>query len=197
MVTSTTAQERTVQQFYAFISCNLLVTFLVVIHRLQSQACFVKHNKQYHGNYRAFSHYFTAAILLLQNYETVAMQAPDNPVGAWACFSKVLVTFLARNQMYEGMGPWRQTSPFCFVERYSFIILSAKLLKLTSILKVNGNSFPGPVTISLFQVFRQQGSQLNCTPGKRGGGLQSPLVFFFLREFFSRALLSERLEQAK
>ena len=25
---------------------------------------------------------------------------------------------------------------------------------------------------------------------------QSPLVFFFLREFYSRALLSERLEQA-
>ena len=32
-----------------------------------------------------------------------------------------------------------------------------------------------------------------------GGGArarESPLVFFFLREFFSRALLSERLEQA-
>ena len=55
------------------------------------------------------------------------------------------------------------------------------------------------------------GSELNCTPGKRGGGGKlgaesertspfPPLVcprFFFLREFFSRALLSERLEQAK
>ena len=52
------------------------------------------------------------------------------------------------------------------------------------------------------------GSELSCTPGKRGGTgggarelsplfpLYSSLVFFFLREFFSRALLSERLEQA-
>ena len=33
------------------------------------------------------------------------------------------------------------------------------------------------------------GSELNCTPGKQRGGGE-------LREFFSRALLSERLEQA-
>ena len=32
------------------------------------------------------------------------------------------------------------------------------------------------------------GGELNCTPRKRG-------KFFFLREFFSRALLSERLRQ--
>ena len=62
---------------------------------------------------------------------------------------------------------------------------------------------------------RLVGSELNCTPGKRGGvggreqgkclppssllsrfpPLVSPL-FFILREFFSRALLFERLEQA-
>ena len=47
---------------------------------------------------------------------------------------------------------------------------------------------------------RTVGSKLNCTPGKRGGGGRggggiSPL-FFFLHEFFSRALLPERLEQA-
>ena len=53
------------------------------------------------------------------------------------------------------------------------------------------------------------GGELSCTPGKRGGGgLERenvlspfpPLVstrFFFLREFFSGALLSERLEQAR
>ena len=60
------------------------------------------------------------------------------------------------------------------------------------------------------------GSELSCTQGKRGGGgrtgggararerdrVLSPLLplvsprFCFLREFFSRALLSERLEQA-
>ena len=53
-------------------------------------------------------------------------------------------------------------------------------------------------------------SELSCTPKKRGRGgtgggavsppfpLLPPLVFFFFsREFFSRALLSERLEQAK
>ena len=53
------------------------------------------------------------------------------------------------------------------------------------------------------------GSELNYTPGKRGGGneggelgLGLPPAFslvsprFFLPEFFSRALLSERLEQA-
>ena len=42
------------------------------------------------------------------------------------------------------------------------------------------------------------GSELNCTPGKWEGGWGdgvSPSVFF-LPEFFSRALLSERLEQA-
>ena len=58
---------------------------------------------------------------------------------------------------------------------------------------------------------RSVGSELNCTPRKRGGrekeggGMRPrepfpPLVcprFFFLPEFFSRALLSERLEQAK
>ena len=53
---------------------------------------------------------------------------------------------------------------------------------------------------------RSVGSELNCTAGKREGGSRervpspfSPLVcprFFFLREFFSRAVLSERLEQA-
>ena len=35
------------------------------------------------------------------------------------------------------------------------------------------------------------GSELSCTPGK------CLLSFFFLREFFSRALLSERVEQAR
>ena len=62
---------------------------------------------------------------------------------------------------------------------------------------------------SLFQAFRRVwGASLNCTPRKRGrgGGEQEtslPLSpsslpsFLFLREFFSRALLSERLEQAK
>ena len=63
---------------------------------------------------------------------------------------------------------------------------------------------------------RLVGSELNCTPGKRGGGGReqgkslppSSLLyrfpppppslpsFFILREFFSRALLFERLEQA-
>ena len=61
---------------------------------------------------------------------------------------------------------------------------------------------------------RLVGSELNCTPGKRGGGgarareVPSPFLpslplplpslpsFFILREFFSRALLFERLEQA-
>ena len=53
---------------------------------------------------------------------------------------------------------------------------------------------------------RSVGSELNCTPGKWGGGgsRESPLppfpsslpsFFFFLREFFSRAVLSDRLEQ--
>ena len=53
-------------------------------------------------------------------------------------------------------------------------------------------------------------SELSCTPEKRGrggtgGGCFLPLslsslpsfFFFFSREFFSRALLSERLEQAR
>ena len=41
------------------------------------------------------------------------------------------------------------------------------------------------------------GSELSCTPGKRGGGGPSSSPrFFFLLEFFSPALLSERLEQA-
>ena len=42
------------------------------------------------------------------------------------------------------------------------------------------------------------GSELGCTPGKQvgGGGEFSPRFFFFLREFFSCSLLSERLEQA-
>ena len=53
-------------------------------------------------------------------------------------------------------------------------------------------------------------SELSCTPEKRGrggagGGRFLPLsrsslpsfFFFFSREFFSRALLSERLEQAR
>ena len=53
------------------------------------------------------------------------------------------------------------------------------------------------------------GSELNCTPGKRGRGSEGgedespppypPLVsprFSFLREFLSRSLLSERLEHA-
>ena len=39
------------------------------------------------------------------------------------------------------------------------------------------------------------GSELRCTPGKRGVGRL--YRSFFLREFFSRALLSERLEQAR
>ena len=61
---------------------------------------------------------------------------------------------------------------------------------------------------------RLVGSELNCTPGKRGGGgarareVPSPFLpslplplpslpsFFILPEFFSRALLFERLEQA-
>ena len=51
---------------------------------------------------------------------------------------------------------------------------------------------------------RSLASKLNCTAGKRGGEERvpspfPPLVcprFFFLREFFSRAVLSERLEQA-
>lgn len=47
------------------------------------------------------------------------------------------------------MGPYRQTSPLCFLND-SFIMLSAKLLKL-SILNVNGNSSPGPVTIRTFE----------------------------------------------
>ena len=63
---------------------------------------------------------------------------------------------------------------------------------------------------SLFQAFRPVwGASLNCTPrkrGGRGGGAQEtslPLFpsslhsFLFLREFFSCAPLSERLEQAK
>ena len=63
---------------------------------------------------------------------------------------------------------------------------------------------------SLFQAFRRVwGASLNCTPrkrGGRGGGAQEtslPLFpsslpsFLFLREFFSCAPLSERLEQAK
>ena len=55
------------------------------------------------------------------------------------------------------------------------------------------------------------GSELSCTPGKQwGGGMggesevtrslplsPSSLPSFFFREFFSLALLSERLEQAK
>ena len=58
------------------------------------------------------------------------------------------------------------------------------------------------------------GSELSCTTGKRGGGdegpggesertpfsppfpLLSPLAFVFFVNFFSGALLSERLEQA-
>ena len=46
---------------------------------------------------------------------------------------------------------------------------------------------------------RSVGNELNCTPGKRGGGREQGGVpsFFFLREFFCRALLSERLKQAK
>ena len=52
---------------------------------------------------------------------------------------------------------------------------------------------------------RSVGSELNCTAGKRGEGSREsslPLFpsslpsFFFLCEFFSRAVLSERLEQA-
>ena len=38
------------------------------------------------------------------------------------------------------------------------------------------------------------GSELNCTSGKREE--KTRVDFLFLREFFSRALLSERLEQA-
>ena len=44
---------------------------------------------------------------------------------------------------------------------------------------------------------RSVGSELNCTSGKRERGEQRGTLIFFLREFFSRALLSERLEQAK
>ena len=38
-------------------------------------------------------------------------------------------------------------------------------------------------------------SELNCTPEKTGGKNEGRFVFF-LREFFSCAVLSERLEQA-
>ena len=44
------------------------------------------------------------------------------------------------------------------------------------------------------------GSELNRTRGKRGGGGgggETRREFLFVREFFSRALLSDRLEQAK
>ena len=43
------------------------------------------------------------------------------------------------------------------------------------------------------------GSELDRTQGKRGGGGggETRGEFIFLREFFSRALLSDRLEQAK
>ena len=47
------------------------------------------------------------------------------------------------------------------------------------------------------------GSELKCTPGKReGGGGRPPKQkslpsFMFLCDFFSRALLSEHLEQAR
>ena len=45
------------------------------------------------------------------------------------------------------------------------------------------------------RVRRSVGSELNCTVHRENGSsLQS---FFFPREFFSRVLLSERLEQAK
>ena len=45
---------------------------------------------------------------------------------------------------------------------------------------------------------RLLGSELKCTPGKRGEGKQKSLPsFMFLCEFFSRALLSEHLEQAR
>ena len=50
---------------------------------------------------------------------------------------------------------------------------------------------------------RLLGSELKCTPGKRGeggggGGKQKSLpTFMFLCEFFSGALLSEHLEQAR
>ena len=47
---------------------------------------------------------------------------------------------------------------------------------------------------------RLLGSELKCTPGKRGegGGKQKSLPsFMFLCEFFSGALLSEHLEQAR
>ena len=43
------------------------------------------------------------------------------------------------------MGPCRQASPICVVKRYSF----CKTIE-TSILNVNGNSFPGLVTIGKF-----------------------------------------------
>ena len=57
---------------------------------------------------------------------------------------------------------------------------------------------------------RSEESELNCTPRKQGGGGGGggggrerenasppfPPLVFFLRELFSRALLSERLEQA-
>ena len=45
---------------------------------------------------------------------------------------------------------------------------------------------------------RSVGNKLNGTPGKRGGGEnRGDALIFFLREFFCRALLSERLKQAK
>ena len=48
---------------------------------------------------------------------------------------------------------------------------------------------------------RLLGGELKCTPGKRGegrGGKQKSLPsFMFLCEFFSGALLSEHLEQAR
>ena len=46
---------------------------------------------------------------------------------------------------------------------------------------------------------RSVGNKLNGTPGKRGGGGENrgDALIFFLREFFCRALLSERLKQAK
>ena len=48
---------------------------------------------------------------------------------------------------------------------------------------------------------RLLGSELKCTPGKRGEGggdkQKSLPSFMFLCEFFSGALLSEHLEQAR
>ena len=47
---------------------------------------------------------------------------------------------------------------------------------------------------------RLLGSELKCIPGKRGGGggkQKSLPSFMFLCDFFSRALLSEHLEQAR